>query len=154
MADTTKFKDSILNIPQPTMTTVSSTPSASRSSLVATPTSSRATPTAPASEASEDISEAELECEDGIGEFDDGKSGKITLGVLIQDGVIEAGEGVMAVDYLGQTFKGDLMANGKIKSQETGLVFNNPSAWAIYCKKIVNPSKKSGCGERECFCSS
>ena len=93
-----------------------------------------------------DPSEAD-ECEDGIGEFDDGRSGKITLGVLIADGIIEPGDGVMAVDYLGQTFKGDLMLNGKIKSQETGLVFNNPSAWAIYCKKIVNPSKKSGCGE-------
>ena len=136
-------KDTILNIPVPTS-------SANRSSM-ATPTSSMATPTAPASEASEDqdqTSEAD-ECEDGIGEFDDGRSGKITLGVLIQDGIIEAGDGVMAVDYLGQTFKGDLMLNGKIKSQETGLVFNNPSAWAIYCKKIVNPSKKSGCGERK-----
>ena len=110
-----------------------------------------ATPTPPTSRVSEvsedpDPSEAD-ECEDGIGEFDDGRSGKITLGVLIQDGIIEAGEGVMAVDYLGQTFKGDLMQNGKIKSQETNLIFNNPSAWAIYCKKIVNPSKKSGCGE-------
>ena len=26
------------------------------------------------------------------------------------------------------------------------MLFNNPSAWAIYCKKIVNPAKKSGCG--------
>ena len=25
-------------------------------------------------------------------------------------------------------------------------MFNNPSAWAIYCKKIINPAKKSGCG--------
>ncbi len=134
-------KETILNIPIPTS-------SASRSAM-ATPTSSRATPTAPASEASEDPDPSEAdECEDGIGEFDDGRSGKITLGVLIQDGIIEAGEGVMAVDYLGQTFKGDLMQNGKIKSQETNLIFNNPSAWAIYCKKIVNPSKKSGCGER------
>ena len=129
-------KDTILNIPQ-----------LNRGTL--TPTSSRATPTAPASEVSEDFDPSEAdEFEDGgIGEFDDGRSGKITLGVLIQDGVIEAGDGVMAVDYLGQTFKGDLLTNGKIKSQETGLVFNNPSAWAIYCKKIVNPSKKSGCGE-------
>ena len=38
------------------------------------------------------------------------------------------------------------MPVGRIRSQETGLVFNNPSAWAIYCKKIVNPAKKSGCG--------
>ena len=133
-------KDTILNIPVPS--------TASNRSAMATPTSSRATPTAPASEASEDPDPSEAdELEDGIGEFDDGRSGKVTLGVLIQDGIIEAGEGVMAVDYLGQTFKGDLMTSGKIKSQETGLIFNNPSAWAIYCKKIVNPSKKSGCGE-------
>ena len=52
----------------------------------------------------------------------------------------------MTIDYLGQTFKGDLLPNGQIKSQETGMYFKNPSAWAIYCKKIVNPSKKSGCG--------
>ena len=126
----------ILNIPQPSTSL--------RSSMAATPTSSRATPTL-ASEASEDPDLEELE--NGIGEFDDGSTGKITLGVLIQDGVLEAGEGVMAVDYLGQTFKGDLLPNGKIKSHETNLIFNNPSAWAIYCKKIVNPSKKSGCGE-------
>lgn len=125
-------KDTILNIPV-----------LNRSNM-ATPTP----PTSRVSEVSEDPDPSEAdECEDGIGEFDDGRSGKITLGVLIQDGIIEAGEGVMAVDYLGQTFKGDLMQNGKIKSQETNLIFNNPSAWAIYCKKIVNPSKKSGCGE-------
>ena len=48
---------------------------------MATPTSSMATPTAPASEASEDPDPSEAdECEDGIGEFDDGRSGKITLG--------------------------------------------------------------------------
>ena len=140
-----KDNGTILNIPQPSS-------SVSRSSMATTPTSSRATPTAPASEASEDPDPSEAdECEDGIGEFDDGRSGKITLGVLIQEGVIEAGEGVMAVDYLGQTFKGDLLPNGKIKSQETALIFNNPSAWAIYCKKIVNPSKKSGCGERKLY---
>ena len=56
----------------------------------------------------------------------------------------------MSIDYLGQTFKGDLLPSGKIKSQETGLIFNNPSAWAIYCKQIVNPAKKSGCGEKTC----
>merc|ERR1719346_983017 len=52
----------------------------------------------------------------------------------------------MSIDYLGQTFKGDLLPIGKIRSVETGLIFNNPSAWAIYCKKIINPAKKSGCG--------
>lgn len=42
--------------------------------------------------------------------------------------------------------QGDLLSVGKIRSVETGLIFNNPSAWAIYCKKIINPAKKSGCG--------
>ncbi|XP_040580727.1 MPN domain-containing protein [Lepeophtheirus salmonis] len=72
--------------------------------------------------------------------------GKLTLSTLIKEDLIEPGEGVLSIDYLGQTFKGDLSPGGKIKSVETGLVFNNPSAWAIYCKKIVNPAKKSGCG--------
>lgn len=30
--------------------------------------------------------------------------------------------------------------------QETGQIFNSPSAWATHCKKLVNPAKKSGCG--------
>lgn len=80
-------------------------------------------------------------------EGEEGKSGKLTLTALLQEGLVEPGEGVMSIDYLGQTFKGDLLACGKIKSQETGLIFSNPSAWAISCKKIVNPAKKSGCGE-------
>jgi len=84
--------------------------------------------------------------EGGIGEVDDGKSGKLTLGILLTEQLIEPGEGVLSIDYLGQSFKGDLMSIGKIRSVETGLIFNNPSAWAIYCKKIINPAKKSGCG--------
>ena len=82
----------------------------------------------------------------GIGLDDDGKSGKLTLSILLSEKLIEPGEGVMSIDYLGQTFKGDLLSIGKIRSVETGLIFNNPSAWAIYCKKIINPAKKSGCG--------
>jgi len=84
--------------------------------------------------------------EGGIGEFDDGKTGKLTLAILLHESLIQAGEKVMSIDYLGQTFKGDLIPAGKIRSVETGLIFNNPSAWAIYCKKIINPAKKSGCG--------
>ncbi len=87
--------------------------------------------------------------EDGcsvLGDSEDGRTGKLTLSILIQEGLIEPGKGLLTIDYLGQTFKGDLLPVGRIQSQETGLVFNNPSAWAIYCKKIVNPAKKSGCG--------
>lgn len=46
----------------------------------------------------------------------------------------------------GQRFIGDLLLDGKIKSQETDIVFASPSAWAIHCKRIINPDKKSGCG--------
>ena len=48
--------------------------------------------------------------------------------------------------FQGQKFIGDLLEDGKIKSQETETVFCSPSAWAINCKKIINPDKKSGCG--------
>lgn len=46
----------------------------------------------------------------------------------------------------GQKFVGDLLEDGKIKSQETDIVFASPSAWAIACKRFINPDKKSGCG--------
>uniref|UniRef100_A0ABM5EM72 MPN domain-containing protein isoform X1 n=1 Tax=Pogona vitticeps TaxID=103695 RepID=A0ABM5EM72_9SAUR len=70
----------------------------------------------------------------------------ITLRVLLKDGLIEPGEGVLSIYYLGKKFIGDLLMDGKIVWQETGQIFNSPSAWATYCKKLVNPAKKSGCG--------
>lgn len=48
--------------------------------------------------------------------------------------------------FQGQKFVGDLLEDGKIRSQETDLVFASPSAWAIACKRFINPEKKSGCG--------
>lgn len=53
---------------------------------------------------------------------------------------------LLCVSPQGKKFLGDLMTDGKIVWQETGQVFNSPSAWATYCKKLVNPAKKSGCG--------
>ncbi|KAM8939312.1 MPN domain-containing protein [Pelodytes ibericus] len=70
----------------------------------------------------------------------------ITLRVLLKDGLIEAGQGVLSIHYLGRKFQGDLLVDGKIRWQETGQAFNSPSAWATYCKRLVNPAKKSGCG--------
>ncbi|CAL1535375.1 unnamed protein product [Lymnaea stagnalis] len=71
----------------------------------------------------------------------------VTLTTLMDDGIIKAGEGVLSIDYLGQRFEADLLENGKIKwpqgSQEE---FNTPSAWALHCKRLVNPIKRSGCG--------
>lgn len=39
-----------------------------------------------------------------------------------------------------------MLEDGKIQSQETDLQFASPSAWAIACKRFINPEKKSGCG--------
>lgn len=50
------------------------------------------------------------------------------------------------VYHQGQKFTADLLTDGSIRWREEDKVFNSPSAWALHCKKIVNPSKKSGCG--------
>jgi proteasome lid subunit RPN8/RPN11 len=58
----------------------------------------------------------------------------------------EEGEDVEDFADEGQKFVGDLLEDGKIRSQETDIVFASPSAWAIACKRFINPEKKSGCG--------
>ncbi|XP_031342606.1 MPN domain-containing protein CG4751-like isoform X2 [Photinus pyralis] len=58
----------------------------------------------------------------------------------------EEGEDVEEFVDEGQKFVGDLLEDGKIRSQETDIVFASPSAWAIACKRFINPDKKSGCG--------
>uniref|UniRef100_A0A671FTA0 MPN domain containing n=1 Tax=Rhinolophus ferrumequinum TaxID=59479 RepID=A0A671FTA0_RHIFE len=70
----------------------------------------------------------------------------VTLRVLLKDAQLEPGAGVLSIYYLGKKFVGDLQPDGRIVWQETGQVFNSPSAWATHCKKLVNPAKKSGCG--------
>ncbi|KAJ8929969.1 hypothetical protein NQ314_017292 [Rhamnusium bicolor] len=70
----------------------------------------------------------------------------VTLQMLLSAGILEPGAGTMTIEYLGQKFVGDLLEDGKIKSQETDIVFASPSAWAIACKRFINPDKKSGCG--------
>uniref|UniRef100_A0A8D2HG57 MPN domain-containing protein n=1 Tax=Urocitellus parryii TaxID=9999 RepID=A0A8D2HG57_UROPR len=70
----------------------------------------------------------------------------VTLRVLLKDALLEPGAGVLSIYYLGKKFIGDLQPDGRIVWQETGQVFNSPSAWATHCKKLVNPAKKSGCG--------
>ncbi|XP_063057697.1 MPN domain-containing protein [Engraulis encrasicolus] len=70
----------------------------------------------------------------------------ITLRVLLKDGLVEPGDGVLSIHYLGKKFVGDLLCDGKIRWLETGQIFNSPSAWATHCKRLVNPAKKSGCG--------
>ncbi|GFS09548.1 MPN domain-containing protein [Elysia marginata] len=71
---------------------------------------------------------------------------KVTLMMLMEDGLIEAGESVLTIDYLGQRFEADLLPSGKIKWHGSEEEFGTPSAWALHCKRLVNPVKRSGCG--------
>lgn len=70
----------------------------------------------------------------------------VTLQMLLSTGILKPEKSVMTIEYMGQKFVGDLMPDGKIKSVETETVFCSPSAWAISCKRIINPEKKSGSG--------
>ncbi|CAG9566833.1 unnamed protein product [Danaus chrysippus] len=70
----------------------------------------------------------------------------VTLQMLLEEKMLEPGHAAMTIEYLGQKFVGDLQADGKIKSHETETIFCSPSAWAIHCKRIINPDKRSGCG--------
>ncbi|XP_005098419.2 MPN domain-containing protein [Aplysia californica] len=70
----------------------------------------------------------------------------VTLNTLMEDGVIHPGKGVLSIDYLGQRFEADLLESGKIKWQGSEEEFGTPSAWALHCKRLVNPIKRSGCG--------
>ncbi|XP_059175275.1 MPN domain-containing protein-like isoform X2 [Physella acuta] len=103
-----------------------------------------------------EVDEGEDEMEETSGEEEEDSLQKakqaitcrsVTLTTLMDDGIIKPGEGVLSIDYLGQRFEADLLENGKIKwpqgSQEE---FNTPSAWALHCKRLVNPIKRSGCG--------
>ncbi|XP_063412818.1 MPN domain-containing protein-like isoform X1 [Mytilus trossulus] len=70
----------------------------------------------------------------------------VTLQMLIIDGIIEPGNGLLTLKYLGRKFIADLLPNGKIMTPATKEMFGTPSAWAAHCKRQVNPLKKSGCG--------
>ncbi|KAM5191557.1 LOW QUALITY PROTEIN: MPN domain-containing protein [Mantella aurantiaca] len=97
----------------------------------------------------EELEDTELESTGRV--LPSGKSGNfltkrgITLRVLLKDGLIEPGQGFLSINYLGRKFFGDLLVDGKIIWQDSGQVFNSPSA-ATHCKRLVNPAKKSGCG--------
>eukprot|EP00794_Sanderia_malayensis_P017305 gene17305-19038_t len=70
----------------------------------------------------------------------------VTMHMLIDDDILVPGEKLLSIDYLGKKFEGDLLYDGQIRWCETGQIFSSPSSWAMYCKKLVNPTKKSGCG--------
>lgn len=95
----------------------------------------------------EDLSEEDME-EDKQGSLAKaaitGRS--VTLQMLISEKIIEPGPALLSLKYLGRRFIADLLPDGKIQMPGTKETFTSPSAWAIHCKKQVNPHKKSGCG--------
>ena len=48
--------------------------------------------------------------------------------------------------YLPKRLANGIHSKTIVSESEQNKVFGSPSAWAIHCKKIVNPMKKSGCG--------
>ncbi|KAK3083491.1 hypothetical protein FSP39_024059 [Pinctada imbricata] len=70
----------------------------------------------------------------------------VTLYMLITEKVIEPGPALLSLKYLGRRFIADLLPDGRIQMPGTKETFTSPSAWAVHCKRQVNPDKKSGCG--------
>ncbi|XP_057303822.1 MPN domain-containing protein-like [Hydractinia symbiolongicarpus] len=70
----------------------------------------------------------------------------VTTQMLIDEQILDPGEKCLTINYLGRKFVGDLNTDGTIKCHNANQNFSSPSAWAMYCKKQVNPDKKSGCG--------
>lgn len=68
----------------------------------------------------------------------------VSLKMLIESGHMQAGPDVVWISYLNQTWSAELDAEGVIKFE--GKEYNSPSAWAIFCKRIANPSKKADDG--------
>uniref|UniRef100_T1GVP6 MPN domain-containing protein n=1 Tax=Megaselia scalaris TaxID=36166 RepID=T1GVP6_MEGSC len=86
--------------------------------------------------------EEDPECFEGF----NGSGRTVTLQNLLAANILHPEKASMTIEYLGQKFVGDLLPDGKIKSHETETIFLSPSSWAMHCKRIINPEKKSGCG--------
>ncbi len=76
------------------------------------------------------------------------RAGSITLKLLIEDGLINPGKHVLSVEYKTMTHVADLTDDGKIEVNVNGrhMVFDSPSAFSIYLKRLSNPSRKADDG--------
>jgi proteasome lid subunit RPN8/RPN11 len=77
-----------------------------------------------------------------------GRGGIITLAHLIDDGIIEPGDDVLSVEYKGATHIAALLPDGRISCRiaDNELTFESPSAFSIYLKRLVNPTRKADDG--------
>ena len=76
------------------------------------------------------------------------RSGSISLKLLLDEGIVKAGDGVLSMEYKNVSHTADLLDDGKIRINMDGeiMVFDSPSAFSIYLKRLVNPSRKADDG--------
>ena len=65
----------------------------------------------------------------------------VSLKMLVDAGAMTPGPDAVWISYLHQTWSGELTSQGDISFR--GVTYQSPSAWAIFCKRIANPSKKA-----------
>lgn len=76
------------------------------------------------------------------------RAGSISIRLLLDEGIISPGKGVLQMEYKGVSHTADLTEDGKIKVDIDGklLVFDSPSAFSIHLKRLVNPTRKADDG--------
>ncbi|KAK9805105.1 hypothetical protein WJX73_008354 [Symbiochloris irregularis] len=74
--------------------------------------------------------------------------GGISLRLLIEEGLLTPGEGVLTSEYKGANMIANLNADGRISYTHKGqlMTFESPSAFSIFFKRLVNPSRKADDG--------
>ena len=74
----------------------------------------------------------------------------VSLKTLVEDGYIQAGKRKLWVSYMNNSWSASLGADGVIKFE--GKDFHSPSAWAVFCKRIAKPGKKTDDGWKSIRC--
>ncbi|CAD7695752.1 unnamed protein product [Ostreobium quekettii] len=72
------------------------------------------------------------------------RPGGVTLKLLIDEGLLQPGPAVLNLEYRGLQETGDLLTDGRIQWKDR--VFDSPSAFSIFVKRMVNPSRKADDG--------
>ncbi|KAK9809210.1 hypothetical protein WJX72_011487 [[Myrmecia] bisecta] len=74
--------------------------------------------------------------------------GGLSLKLLIDEGILWPGENVLSVEYKATMTYASLTEEGKILCKINGepMSFDSPSAFSIYLKRLVNPSRKADDG--------
>lgn len=77
-----------------------------------------------------------------------GGRGGVSLKMLVDAGILMPGIGVFTMEYKGMTQVADLTDQGSIRCSIGGkeLSFDSPSAFSIYLKRLVNPTRKADDG--------